>query len=43
VPPDAPPDDLDTLEQAKAIEVTLTGLNREVSPRVRARFAALRP
>jgi D-alanine-D-alanine ligase len=31
VPPDAPPDDLDTLEQAKAIETTLLGLHHEVS------------
>src|SRR5256885_10746064 len=31
VPPDAPPDDLDTLEQAKAIETTLLRLYHEVS------------
>ena len=31
IPPDAPPDDLDTLEQAKAIDATLTGLSHEVT------------
>src|SRR3977135_3756130 len=31
IPPDARPDDLDTLEQAKAIEARLTRLDHEVS------------
>src|SRR4029077_9986046 len=36
IPPDAPPDDQDTLAQAVEIEATLTGLRHEVS---RAPFA----